>query len=50
MKDFVIKLAHRQTLVEIEIIVNVRHKPDAEHIARQFQNTHSIISVRERKA
>lgn len=50
MKDFVIKLAHRVSLVEVEIIVAARTKADAEQTARQFQNTHSILSVRERRA
>jgi hypothetical protein len=49
MKDFVIKLMHRQTLLEIEVIVSARTKADAEQTARQFQLTHSIVSIRERK-
>jgi hypothetical protein len=49
MKDFVIKLMHRQSLVEIDIIVHVNNKADAEHIGRQFNTTHTVRSIRERK-
>lgn len=50
MKDFVIKLMNRVSYVEIEVIVSVTNKAAAEHVARQFNNTHAILSIRERKA
>lgn len=47
--DFVVKLLNRRTLVEVEIIVSKTSRSDVELVAREFQSTHSIVSIRERK-